>query len=93
MDAATISLALSLTAFCLSLIAIAAAAVAGVTVIGWKSSTHQVVQVPVEPTRFGYDLPPEYSPATQVAEEALTPEAKEYVRRQREAAFSDEYDE
>ena len=93
MDASTLSLALSLTAFVLSLLALAGASVAGVIVIGWSKSTHKIVQVPVEPTTFGYDLPPELSPASLNPEADLTPEAKEYVRRQREAALSDDYDE
>jgi hypothetical protein len=89
----TAILVLATIAFFLSVCAFLAAAGAIVTVIGWSKSTHKIVTVAAEPTRFGYDLPPEYSPATQVAEESMSPEAKEYVRRQREAALNDEYDE
>lgn len=87
----TATLVLATIACFLSVCAFLAAAGAIVTVIGWAKSTHKVIQVPVEPTTFGYDLPPEYSPASQLpAEETLSPEAKEYIRRQREAALSDD---
>ncbi len=56
-----LTLALAITAGVLSLLAFVASATTAVIVIGWKSSTHKVVQVPVvQPeTRYELDLPPD----------------------------------
>ncbi len=53
----TLAIALCICAFIFSGIAMAAAAVTAVIVIGWKNSTHKVIQMPVEPTKYEWDMP------------------------------------
>lgn len=57
------------------LLGFVASAVAAVIVIGWKNSTHRIVQVP--DTKYEYDVPS--------GSEADAMELKEFLRRKREA--------
>lgn len=81
----TVTLALSLVAFFLSLLAFITSATAAVIVIGWKNSTHKVIQMPstVDPlmaeTRTEYDLPQEI--LDQLPSNPETPTPERYVAR------------
>lgn len=87
-------LVLSLCAFVFSFLALLCAATAAVIVIGWKNSTHKVVQLPADPfteTRTEWDLPREVLDKLPSAPETPTPE--EYVRAAKrvEADIEDQY--
>jgi hypothetical protein len=72
MEVATLTL--SIIACFLSLCAFAGAAVTAVIVIGWKSSTHKIVQV--APTAYEYDVPPEI--LARAATDTDTPKTKTF---------------
>jgi hypothetical protein len=76
-----LSFALAFSAFVFSFLSLVAAGVTAVIVLGWKNSTHKVVQLaaPVEPTRVEYDLPEEVRDRMPSSPEVPTPE--QYIAR------------
>jgi hypothetical protein len=73
--------------------AMAAAAVVAVTVIGWRNSSHKIVQVPVsdEPTRYEYDLPQSVMDKLPSNPESETQEAYLNRMQRAEAALDDRF--
>lgn len=88
----SVVIAAAVIAAVFSFLALCAAAAAIVIVLGWKNSTHKIVQVPVESTRFEYDLPPDVTPDELPSPpEPLTRE--QYARKLREASLEELYEE
>ena len=89
----TVALVFSVCALVFSCLALAAAVVTAVIVIGWRNSSHKIVQVPIsdEPTRYEYDLPKEVMDRLPSDPEPPTPEA--YVKRMQklEAELDDQF--
>lgn len=82
-----VALVLACVALFFSLCAFIASAATAVIVIGWKSSTHKIVQLPatLPETQEVFDLPPDVLAQMPSSPETRTPE--QYIRdMQREAA-------
>ena len=74
------------------LLGLVASAVACIIVLGWRNSTHRVVQLPVPETRYELDMPPGVAPdASQLPSEPEQMTPQEYARRARESSFDEIY--
>lgn len=88
---------LSIIASFLAVCAFVASTITGILVVGWSKSTHKIIQVPTDPVKFEYDLPPEEVARAKLAVESkqfATEEeyTQDFVRRAREAALEDALD-
>ncbi len=83
-----ITLALAISAFVLSFLALAASLTAAVMLVGLRNSTHKVVQVPVDPgpTQYAWDLPPDVMDKLPSEPEPRTPE--QYLKQMQSGARS-----
>lgn len=82
----TLLIILSVLGLVFGLLGFVAACVTGVIVLGWRASTHQVIQVPTQETKFEIDAPPHIRDQLPSSPEPETLE--QWMRKQRANATS-----